>query len=54
MPLETINPKHKLLLNAGLDVLHYENKEWLNTIRFWKDEVNFFENLLNKKNIRNK
>jgi hypothetical protein len=44
-----INPKQKLLLGAGLDVLHFESQEWLDTIDFWKDEVRFFENLLNKK-----
>ncbi|WP_272022977.1 hypothetical protein [Olleya namhaensis] len=51
MPVKTINPKQKLLLGAGFDVLHFENKEWLSTIRFWKDEVKFFDNLLNKKGI---
>lgn len=43
------NPKTKYLLGAGLDVLHYESKEWLNTIAFWKDEVKFFDNLLKLK-----
>ena len=43
------NPKTKYLLGAGLDVLHYESKEWLNTIAFWKDEAKFFDNLLKLK-----
>lgn len=45
----TSNPKAKLLLGAGLDVLHFESQEWLDTIYFWKDEVRFFENLLKRK-----
>lgn len=43
------NPKTELLLGAGLDVLHFESGEWLDTIAFWKDEVKFFDNLLKKK-----
>lgn len=44
-----INPKKELLLGAGLNVLHFESQEWLETIAFWKDEVRFFEDLLKKK-----
>jgi hypothetical protein len=36
------NPKSILLLSAGLDVLHFESKEWLDTLNFWKDEARFF------------
>ena len=43
------NPKTELLLSAGLDVLHFESVEWLETLAFWKDEVSFFDNLLKKK-----
>jgi len=43
------NPKTTLLLGAGLDVLHFESREWIDTLDFWKDEVRFFENLLKKK-----
>lgn len=43
------NPKTQYLLGAGLDVLHFESKEWLDTIDFWKDEIKFFNNLLKKK-----
>lgn len=48
MKTKTLNLKEKLLLGAGLDVLHFESQEWLDTIDFWKDEVRFFENLLKK------
>lgn len=43
------NPKEHYLLGAGLDVLHFESKEWLNAIAFWKDEIKFFDNLLKQK-----
>ncbi|TYC10562.1 hypothetical protein ES677_11515 [Bizionia gelidisalsuginis] len=43
------NPKAALLLGAGLDVLHFESREWLDTIDFYKDEVRFFDDLLKKK-----
>ena len=45
----TLNPKTTLLLGAGLDVLHFESREWLETINFWQDEIKFFDNLLKKK-----
>ncbi|OMP31498.1 hypothetical protein [Mangrovimonas sp. DI 80] len=43
------NPKTELLLGAGLNVLHFESKEWLENLAFWKDETRFFEDLLSKK-----
>ena len=43
------NPKEQFLLGAGLDVLHFESREWLSAIAFWKDEVKFFDNLLKRK-----
>ena len=43
------NPKTELLLGAGLDVLHQESREWLENIAFWKDEANFFADLLSAK-----
>lgn len=49
MTIEISNPKTNYLLGAGLDVLHFESREWLNTIAFWKDEVKFFDNLLKLK-----
>jgi len=48
MKTKTINPKSQFLLGAGLDVLHFESKEWMDTIAFWQDEVKFFDNLLNR------
>lgn len=49
MTLLLKNPKKELLLSAGFNVLHQESKEWLETIAFWKYEINFFTELLNKK-----
>jgi gas vesicle protein len=49
-----LNPKEQFLLGAGLDVLHFESREWLNTIAFWKDEVNFFNDLLKRKDSSKK
>ncbi|MBD0778454.1 hypothetical protein HPE56_11670 [Maribacter sp. ANRC-HE7] len=45
------NPKTELLLGAGLDVLHQESCEWIDTIAFWKDEIKFFSNILNKREV---
>ncbi|AKA34229.1 hypothetical protein [Flagellimonas lutaonensis] len=47
------NPKTDFLLGAGLDILHQESNEWLDTIAFWKDETRFFAKLLQKKKIKN-
>ncbi|SDE45893.1 hypothetical protein SAMN05421636_105150 [Pricia antarctica] len=52
MNATTPNPKRELLLGAGLDVLHQESREWLETIAFWKDETKFFFNLLDKKETK--
>ncbi len=46
------NPKTELLLGAGLDVLHFESKEWLSDIAFFKDETRFFTDLLKKKKTK--
>lgn len=43
------NPKENLLLGAGLNVLHFESREWIDTLNFWKDEIKFFDHLLKKK-----
>ena len=53
MKTKKLNPKTELLLGAGLDVLHFESQEWLETIAFWKDEVRFFKDLLSKKKAKN-
>lgn len=43
------SPKTNYLLEAGLDVLHAESKEWLSDLEFQKSELNFFLKLLNSK-----
>ena len=48
------NPKEEYLLGAGLDVLHFESREWIDTIDLYKDEVRFFEDLLTKKEVSKK
>ncbi|MDE3742548.1 hypothetical protein [Maribacter polysaccharolyticus] len=47
----TSNPKTELLLGASLAVLHQESREWKDTIAFWKDEMKFFSNILDKREI---
>jgi hypothetical protein len=49
MNIAISNPKTTLLLGAGLNVLHFESREWIDTLDFWKDEVRFFDDLLKKK-----
>ena len=36
------------LLPQSLEGLHYESRQWLETIGFWKDEARFFADLLKK------
>ena len=43
--------KATLLLNAGLEVLHEQSREWLSEIAFWKDEAAFFYSLMVKKTL---
>ncbi len=43
------NPNTELLLEASLDSLHGESREWLETVAFWKDETRFFKDLLENK-----
>lgn len=38
--------KGEYLLEAPLEVLHHESMEWLDEIKFWRDEVAFFFRLL--------
>ena len=42
------DPKTTFLLGAGLDVLHQESREWLDTTNFWEDEMLFFDKLLHR------
>ncbi len=41
-----MNPKEKYLLEAGLDILHFESKEWIAEVRFYLDELRFFNDLI--------
>jgi hypothetical protein len=43
------SPKTTYLLEADIEVLHEESQEWLNEIRFWRDELAFFYTLMIKK-----
>ena len=54
MKTAILNPRTALLLGAGLDVLHFESREWLDTIDLYKDEVKFFEDLLKKRELSKK
>ena len=42
------DPKTTFLLGAGLDVLHQESREWLETTSFWEDEMKFIDKLLHR------
>ncbi len=42
------DPKTSFLLGAGLDVLHQESMEWLETTNFWEDEMKFINKLLGR------
>ena len=47
--METLtSPKTEYLLRAGLEVLHEQSKEYLDEIAFIKEELVFFNKLLNK------
>lgn len=54
MKTKISNPKTELLLGAGLNILHFESREWLEAIAFWKDEVHFFDDLLKKREASEK
>jgi hypothetical protein len=45
------NDKKEVLLGEGLNALHRESREWLNTVAFWKDEARFFKDLLDKEKV---
>ena len=42
------NPKASFLLEAGLNILHQESHEWVETIAFWRDEMSFLKKLMHK------
>ncbi len=39
------------LLGIGLDQLHRESQEWIDSVEFWKDELHFLDVILRKKII---
>lgn len=47
------SPKAAYLLEADLEVLHEESREWLNELSFWRDEIAFFYLLMIKKVDKN-
>ena len=52
MKTKIANPKKELLLGAGLNILHQESQEWLDTVAFWKHEIIFFSELLTEKETK--
>ena len=52
MSTKALNQSKDFLLGVGLDILHRESTEWLDTLAFWKDETRFFADLLRKKDSR--
>ena len=52
MKTKNATPKTDVLLGTGLNDLHIESQEWLETIAFWKDEIRFFANLLKEKETK--
>lgn len=52
MKTTNADPKTEVLLGTGLNDLHIESQEWLETIAFWKDEIRFFTNLLQEKETK--
>lgn len=45
--MELINaPKTEYLLDASLESLHAESREWLSDIDFWNEEMSFFYKLV--------
>lgn len=44
-----ISPKTDYLLEAGLNVLHFESREWISELEFMKRELDFFMKLMNSK-----
>src|ERR1035438_9457025 len=42
------SPKSMYLLEAGLEVLHQQTNEWRSDLQFWKEEIPFFLNLVER------
>ncbi len=39
-------PSQEFVLEKGLEILHKESQEWSSDVAFWKDELRFFQKLL--------
>ncbi len=46
--MKTLTVKKRNLKHINLEELHQESRTWLSSISFWKDEVSFMHNLINK------
>ncbi len=53
MEPKTKKPKTEPLIGASLEMLHRESRSWQDTVAFWKDETQFFANLLANKRAEN-
>ncbi|WP_431160750.1 hypothetical protein [Flagellimonas beolgyonensis] len=49
-----MNIKNHYLLNASLETLHFETKEWIEEVRFWLDEIEILHTLVDRKMAQNK
>lgn len=48
--MELINePKTAYLLDASIETMHVESREWLSEIAFWGDEMSFFYKLIHSR-----
>lgn len=48
-----MNIKTQYLLEASLETLHFETKEWIEEIRFWYDELRILIELVDRKIAHN-
>jgi hypothetical protein len=47
-----LTEKWSYLLEASLEALHEESREWISEIEFWKREVSFFSKLISNKYVK--
>lgn len=48
-----MNIKAKYLLEASLETLHFETKEWIEEVRFWVDELSILGDFVDHKIAHN-
>ncbi len=48
-----MNIKAQYLLEASLETLHFETKEWIGEVRFWSDELGILDELVDHKIAHN-